>query len=151
MTATHQHLLLNHWPIFASFFGLALLGIGYFNRGEGRRWLTRAALGLFIFGAIAAVPANTTGEGAEEEVEHLPNIPHSVIHEHEEAAEAALVASGVLGAVALLALLLEARDHRYTRIVMLATLLLALATTGLMTRAGLEGGKIRRPELRDAK
>lgn len=150
MDPVHLHLLLNHWPILGTLFGLLLLLTGYVLRGEGRRWLTRAALATFIIGAIIAAPANATGEQAEHKIEHMPGVSEEMIEEHEESAEAALWACTVLGAVSLLALLLERRDHRYTQVVMLAVLLLAIATSGLMIRTGNEGGKIRRPDLRGA-
>ncbi len=147
MDALHFHLLVNHLPILGSFFGLALLAAGAVSH-DGRRWFTRAALAFFVLVGIGAMAANLSGEGAEERVENFPGVTHRVIHEHEEAAEAALVAAGVLAAVALLGLLLERREHKSTRIVLLAVWLLALVTAGLMARTGYEGGKIRRPELR---
>ena len=148
MDPVHLHLLLNHWPILGTLFGLLLLLAGYMLHGEGRRWLTRAALVTFIAGAVLAAFANATGEPAEHKIKHVPGVSKAMIEEHEESAEAALWACTVLGAVALLALLLERRDHRYTKVVMLAVLLLAIATSGLMVRTGNEGGKIRRPDLR---
>lgn len=150
MDPVHLHLLLNHWPILGTLIGLLLLVSGYLLR-EGRRWLTRAALVTFIAGAVIAAPTNLTGEQAEHKIEHLPGVSEHMIEEHEESADAALWACTVLGAVALVALLLERRDHRYTRVVMLAVLLLAIATAALMVRTGNEGGKIRRPDLRGEK
>ena len=147
MTATHLHLLLNHIPILGCFFGLALLAAGAVSH-EGRLWLTRAALGVFLVVGVAAVRANLTGEEAEHQVEKLPGVTHHAVHEHEEAAEAALVAAALLGAVALGTFLLQQRNHPHTRRALWLVWALALVTAGLMARTGYEGGLIRRPELR---
>lgn len=147
MNATHLHLLLNHLPILGSFFGLALLAAGTVSHG-GQLWLTRAALAFFIVVGVSAVPANLTGEPAEHQVIKLPGVTRHAIHEHEEAAESALIAAGLLGAVALGALLLQQRNHPATRRALWAVWALALITAGLMARTGYQGGLIRRPELR---
>ncbi len=147
MNPTHLHLLLNHIPILGCFFGLALLAVGAVSH-DGQRWFTRAALGFFIVVGVSAVPANLTGEPAEHQIIKLPGVTRHAIHEHEEAAEGALIAAGLLGAVALGAFLLQKRDHPATSRALWAVWALALLTAGLMARTGYEGGLIRRPELR---
>ena len=147
MNATHFHLLINHIPILGSFFGLALLAAGAVSHG-GRLWLTRAAFAFFIVVGATAIPANLSGEEAEDQVEKIAGVTHHAIHEHEEAAEAAWVVASILGAVSLGAWLLQQRNHRLQRPALLAVWALAMLTAGLMARTGYEGGLIRRPELR---
>ncbi len=149
MSTTHIHLLLNHLPILGSAFGVALLLLTFLLRApDGRRWLTRVALGTLVLAAVAAVPVNLTGEGTEHEVLHQPGVSHDAIEEHEEAADSALLALSAAGALALLTLLFERQDHRLTRPAVLTTLAVGLISAALMARTGYEGGKIRRPDLR---
>ncbi len=147
MNATHLHLLLNHIPILGCFFGLGLLIAGAVSHNGGM-WFTRAALVFFVIVGVSAVPANLTGEPAEHAVLKLPGVTRDAIHEHEEAAEVALIAASLLGAVALATMLLQQRNHPATRRALVAVWALALITAGLMARTGYEGGLIRRPELR---
>jgi len=83
MNPAHLHLIFNHVPIVGSFFALVLLGVGLLRRNET---LTRAGLVAVLAAAIMCIPAQLTGEGAEEVIEDRLNISHHLIHEHEEAA-----------------------------------------------------------------
>ena len=144
MNWAHVHLILNHIPVVGVGFGLVLLLWSMWRRDVA---LQRAALTSFFIVAVVAIPVYLTGEPAEEIVEHLPGTTESAIESHETAALAALLAVSLLGAVALLGLLLPLR---WSRVTARAALLVALAGAGLMAWTANLGGRIRHAELRSA-
>ena len=147
MNAAHLHLLVNHLPILGTFLAIPLIGL-VFWRPRDRGLLVGAALILALSG-LGAGAALSSGEGAEETVEHLPGVSERLIHAHEEAAEvaagfagfAALAGLGVLG----WGLVREGGAHRLaTAGVLVAT----LASAGAMAYTGSTGGVIRHEEIR---
>jgi uncharacterized membrane protein len=145
MNWAHVHLLLNHVPVLGTIFGLALLIWGVWRRNHT---LQRAALTVFVVGALVAIPVYLTGEPSEDAVENLAGTAENAIEIHEDAATLALVAVEVLGLIGLLGLFV----HRpgFARLVMPGALALAVITAGLMARTANLGGKIRHAELRGA-
>ena len=145
MDSTHMHLLLNHIPVIGTLVGLLLLVVALARRSDE---LKQASLAIFVVGALVAVPAYLTGESAEELVEHLAGVSESLIERHEDAAQLALAAAGLLGVFALSGLVLLRRSTSAASRVVVATLVLAVATSGLMARAANLGGQIRHTEIR---
>jgi uncharacterized membrane protein len=146
MNQAHLHLILNHLPILGSLFAFVLLGFGLLRKNEV---LTRAGLVAVLAAAILCLPAQLTGEGAEETIEHLPGISRHRIHEHEEAAEAGFITLEITGALALFGLLLLGRRSPKGTLVAGLALAGAAVSFGLLARAGNLGGEISHPELRD--
>ena len=66
MNPAHLHLMLNHVPVLAIPFGLAVLGWAMFRR---RPEFARLALIVFVFSALATIPTYLTGEPAEDAIE----------------------------------------------------------------------------------
>lgn len=145
MNGAHLHLLLNHTPILGSLFGLVLLLVALLRR---QPVLLKAGLVTLLVAAALAIPANMSGEEAEEVVEHYPGVTRGLIHAHEEAAELALWALELTGALAMLSLLLLARGHARAALLTRLTLAGAFISFGLMARAGSLGGQIMHPETR---
>jgi hypothetical protein len=52
-----------------------------------------------------------TGEGAEEMVERFPGIGKAIIHEHEELAEKLAIVLYLLGAISVLGIILNIKNH----------------------------------------
>src|SRR5688500_14191615 len=98
MNLTHVHLMLNHVPVLATAFGLGLLVLAAWRRSDE---VKKVALGLFVVGALLAVPVYLTGEPAEDAVEQLPGVSKAIIEQHEDAAAVAFTAIAVLGVAAL--------------------------------------------------
>lgn len=146
MNAAHLHLLVNHLPLFAVIFGGLLLGSGMLLK---RNDLVSAGLVLAIVAAIGAFAAVETGEGAEEVVENIAGVARQDIHEHEEAGEAALWTTALLGVFALGALALPARMARAKRAATIGSLVLALAAFATVARTAYLGGYIRHSEIRN--
>jgi uncharacterized membrane protein len=144
ISGAHLHLLVNHVPIFGAFFAAGLLIASYFFAPDVLR---RTAFVVLVGTALATVAADLSGEPAIEAVRGLPGIRRDVIRAHEQMADKALIAGGLLGVLALGALV----RWRRTPVPSGATLAITLGTvvvSGLMAYVGLLGGRIRHTEVR---
>ena len=147
MSAAHWHLMLNHLPLLGLAIGTVLLAYGAGHRHED---VQRASLGLLVVAGLSAIAVYLTGEPAEEVVEGLANVSHDALEAHEHFAIYALVGGITTGVVALGTLLYGGLRRSLARWTVLLTLVLALATTGLLGYTANLGGKISHPELRGA-
>jgi len=145
MDAAHLHLMINHLPILGTPLVAGLLIWGMIRQS---RDVLRTALGAAIVVAALSYPVFLTGEPAEEKVEDSAWLQERLVHEHEERAEAGLIAillTGALGAV----VLWQSRGGRgiptTTTGLTLAGLLIS---SGLFGWSALAGGLIRHDELR---
>ena len=143
MTTAHLHLLTIHAPLTLA--PLAFLFLAWVEL-TGRTNLRRLALGLSVLAGLAFLPPYLTGEGAEDVVKALPGVTKGLIHEHEEAAEIALVLGLLSAALAGAQLIWPALEKR-RGLARLPVLALGL-TSGAAAITGQRGGQIRRPELR---
>jgi uncharacterized membrane protein len=145
LSPAHIHLMLNHIPVLAPFF-LALLMIIALVRKSPET--LRVALILTVLFSAATGVVFLTGEPAEEQVEEQTWFDEDRVHEHEERAEAGLIAAVATGALALLALLL-ARKGTPVKPAMAALVLAGiLACAGIFGWTALAGGEIRHEEVR---
>ena len=144
MNPAHLHLILNHLPVVGLVFAFALLGWGTFRKNST---LAKAGFVTLIVVALLAVPAFLTGEPAEKVAKALPGVSDPIIEQHEDVAQAALIATTVAGVAALLGLWL-ARRKAVASWCALAVLLVAFVATGLMAWAANLGGKVRHTEIR---
>lgn len=144
MNAAHLHLLVNHLPVILPPLGLLLLLCA---RLRGSDDLHQAAMGVFVIGALLAVPAYYSGEPAEERVENLPGVAKSLIHEHEESAEWAAVTIGILGVLAAGGLVMTFRRRPVPAPLGAAIAVVALFTAVVMARTAQLGGRIHHPEI----
>lgn len=147
MNAAHLHLLINHLPILGSVFAIPLLMLALWRRSEPGT-LYGAVL-VLIVAAGGAVAADQTGEGAEEAVEDLPGVTESLIHQHEESAEVAVILALATAAVAIGATVLTARSGRVHPLATGILLSAALASSATMANVGWAGGQIRHTEVRE--
>jgi hypothetical protein len=143
MNAVHWHLVLNHLPVLASFFGLIIFVYGWYRSKEE---VIRVALGLFVFSGIAVIPVDYSGGAAEEIVEELDGVSHDDIEHHEEAAETSYYLTILLGLVALVGLFQSIRAGSIPVWMFWVILLVSLVTLGSLARTANDGGKIRHPE-----
>lgn len=145
MDATNLHLLLNHFPILGTLFGLCLLTYGLISKSNA---LESASLVALIVISLLTIPAFLTGGEAEEAIEHLPGVSELYIEEHEELAEVALWLMIATGALALLTLIISYAKKNTNIVLKLLVVVIAAATFGTMVAVGNHGGKIRHSELR---
>jgi uncharacterized membrane protein len=112
MNEAHLHLLVNHFPIIGTLFGLGVLITGLLLKNNS---VKNTAYFLFVASAIFTAFSMGTGEGAEELVEDLPNIGKQIIHEHEEIAEKFAILMYVTGFFGLLSLYTSINNHKYAK------------------------------------
>jgi uncharacterized membrane protein len=144
MSILHLHLLLNHIPVIGALVAVILFGTAFFLREAVS---TKFALAFTAGLAIVAVAVYFTGGAAEEAVENLAGVTGRSIERHEEAAELATVAIGILGGLSLIALFLF-RGKRMPRWVALSGLVSTVIVSALMGWTANLGGQIRHTELR---
>ncbi len=144
MDATYVHLTITHLPVFGLFLGFLALAYGLI-RNETQVKLV--ALAVIIIATVGAIIAFSTGESAEETVEHISGITHDAIEEHEEAAERTIVFFYGLGVLSLIALFLESRSKKYANRLSLIVLCFAVLTFYFVTQTAALGGKIRHTEI----
>ncbi len=146
MNPTHLHLLLNHFPIFGSLIGMALLACGMYSKNHQVKLL---GIFLLVIMALAAIPVFLTGEPAEHAVKNIADISKPMIEEHEEAAELAFWLMEVTGMLALISFFLMHRQSNYAKHALAAALLFSAITFGTMANTGYLGGQIHHSELRN--
>lgn len=144
-TATHFHLLVNHFPIVGVFF--ALLVISWAQMSKNIEVKKLALFVLVLIGAFSIL-SSVTGDKAEHDVEKMPLISKNMIHEHEEVAEKANILAIVTAALAIANLVMIVRKGQAHNALWLVTIGLTYILAVLMVLAGSFGGKIRRPDLR---
>ena len=145
LCTAHFHLLVNHFPILGIFFGLILAILALILQNRTLRF---TALGFLLFSSLTFLPSNATGEQAEEQIEHLDGVSHTLIHEHEEKAESALPFAIIVGVLAIIGIILEAKKHKLPQALLLVNILMALWLMYLLAQVATSGGEIRHPEIR---
>ncbi len=145
MNEAHLHLLVNHFPIIGTIFGLGILITGMLLKNNS---VKNTAYILFIIAAVFSAFSMGTGEGAEELVEDLPNIGKQIIHEHEEIAEKFAIIMYATGLLGLLSLYTSIKNHKLAKTISFITLILALFAAFFAKSVGTTGGEIRHTEIR---
>ncbi|HEX4875179.1 MAG TPA: DUF2231 domain-containing protein [Chitinophagaceae bacterium] len=143
MNPAQIHLALNHAPLFLSIIGGLLLLLGLIRKNESYKTIS---LYMLVAAGLFTIPVYLTGEGTEELVENLPGVNEAAIGEHEEMAKISLVIIAVTGAVALAGLLLR-KNAAVGKILIVAAVILSLASFGTMAQTAHLGGKIRHAEI----
>lgn len=146
MNDAHLHMVVNHFPIIGSIFGLGILLTGIILKNNS---VKNTAYVLFIVAAVFAAFSMGTGEGAEEMVEDMPNIGKEIIHEHEEIAEKLALLLYLLAAVSLTGLILNLKNHSKSKLISFIALIVAIGAVYISTLVGTSGGEIRHTEIRE--
>ncbi len=143
MSLVHLHLALTHVPVVGL---LAVLGLFLWALVRRNSEVARAAFAGLILVACVTGVVFLTGEPAEEAVEKLAGVTEDSIHEHEELAEAALVATLTLGVLALFAFVGYLK-REIPRLAMAVAFTMTLIVSGLMGVTANLGGQIRHTEI----
>lgn len=109
MNPGYFHLILNHLPVLGVVFGIILFTAALVRNSTELR---RAALWVFVFSALVALPTFLTGEPAEDLAKGLPDVSKQVVEAHEDFAAVALGGVILLGLVALGGLTIAERLNR---------------------------------------
>jgi len=140
----HLHLMVNHLPVFSAAIAIVVLGWGLLAK---RRDVVTVGLAISVLAGVGALVARQTGHKAEHQVEHDAWTNRRLVHEHEEAADAAFIVTGISGAVAALALVLRRRGRPGADWLNWLVLVGMLVSMAALSRAALYGGYIRHNEV----
>jgi uncharacterized membrane protein len=146
MNDAHLHMVVNHFPIIGTIFGLGILIAGLFLKNNV---IKNVAYVLFIVAAIFAGLSMATGEGAEEIVEDLPNVGDQIIHVHEEMAEKLAIVLYVLAGVSLIGLFLNFKKQAKANLVSYLVVIVASVAVFFGQQTGTTGGEVRHTEIRE--
>lgn len=146
MNDAHLHLVFNHLPIIIPIIGFFILIGGLIIRSEV---VKRTAYFVFVLGAVCTIPAFSTGEGAEETVEHLQGIDEFFIHIHEEAAETFAVLSYLLGVISIVGIWASFKQKSFSQVVAYVTIVFSLVVLFFGKQTGTTGGEVRHSEIRN--
>ena len=144
LKGAHLHLLVNHAPIYGSLFALALLVASFFFAADVLR---RTALVVLIFTALAGAAAKFSGDAAEDAIRGFPGVTRQAIHTHEESGDVAFIAAGIVGVLALGALI-RWRRAPIPRGATVVGLIATAFAAGSMVYTGFLGGRVRHTEVR---
>lgn len=145
MNEAHWHLVVNHLPIIFPLVGVIVMLTGLISKSEA---VKRTAYLIFTIGALTAIAAMNTGEGAEDLVEKISGVSHESIESHEEAAETFAVLSYILGGLSLLGLWASFKEKSFSNFVAIGTLTFALVALFFARETGTTGGEIQHSEIR---
>ena len=145
MNDAHLHMVVNHFPIIGTIFGLGILVVGIVMKNN---IIKNTAYVLFCVAAIFAAFSMSTGEGAEEMVEDMPSVGKKIIHEHEEMAEKLALVLYVLGAVSLVGLYLNIKKNTKANLISFLALTIGVVAVFLGKATGTTGGEVRHTEIR---
>lgn len=144
MNAAHYHLLINHVPILAVFFSVAVLVWGIAAKSEA---IKKVALVGFLVAGIFVIAAYQTGESAEDIVEEIPTVTHDTIEAHEEAADITQWLTILLGLAGAAGLYMIAKNVQGLRYYLWVLLLYSIITAGFLAYTAYQGGFIRHTEI----
>jgi uncharacterized membrane protein len=145
MNGAHWHLVVNHLPIIFPIVGVIVMITGLISKSEA---VKRTAFMIFTLGALTAIAAMNTGEGAEEVVVKINGVTENYIETHEETAETFAILSYILGGISLLGLWASFKEKSFSSIISIATLIFAFLVLFFAKQTGTTGGEIRHTEIR---
>lgn len=145
MNGAHWHLVANHLPIIFPIVGVIVMITGLISKSEA---VKRTAFIIFILGALAAIAAMYTGEGAEEVVEKISGVAETYIESHEEMAETFAILTYILGGISLLGLWASFKQKSFSSTISTGTLIFAFVVLYFAQQTGTTGGEIRHIEIR---
>lgn len=145
MNDAHLHMVVNHFPIIGTIFGLGILFIGMLQRNIP---VKNTAFTLFIISAIFAAFSMATGDGAERIVVKLPDVTKEIIHTHEEIAEKFAIVLYALGAISIGGIYMNIKKLPNAKLISFLALIVAILGILLAKDVGTTGGEIRHTEIR---
>ena len=133
------------FPCYFPVLGVIIMTAGLISKSEA---VKQTAYLIFTIGALSAIAAMITGEGAEDMAEQVSEVNESYIETHEEAAETFATLSYILGGLSLLGLWISFKQKTYSNVVSFVTLVFALVVLFFGKDTGTTGGEIRHTEIR---
>ena len=128
------------------FIGILIMIAGFLFKNDV---IKATSLGIFILAALSVYFAMSSGERAEEAVEHLPGFDHKVIHDHEEQAETLAKMLYALGLLSIAALWSFGKKKSIYNILCVVALVFSAVGSYFSYTVGTSGGIIHHQEIRE--
>ena len=144
MNYAYIHLATNHLPIVGVSFGLLILLIGFFKKSDEFK---KAALWIFLFSGLSAVPAWFSGGHAAHMVKDLTGVTKEFIGPHAEMADKFAIAIWAVGGLSLIGLWLGRRGRAIPKALTILIFVGALVAGGLSALTANLGGQIHHEEI----
>lgn len=145
MTDAHYHLVVNHFPIIGTIFGVGILIAGMFFRNNS---IKNVAYFIFIISAIFAFLSLKTGGQAAGAVKDMPGVTKERIHEHAEVAHNLGYVLYVLAILSIVGLYTNIKNHSKAGLFSFLILIFSLLAVFFAQHTGTSGGEIRHTEIR---
>ncbi len=145
MNDAHVHLVVNHFPIMGTIFGLGILIAGIVLQNKS---VQNTAYVLFVIAAVFGFFSMYTGEGAEEMVEDFPEIGKAIIHRHEEMAEKLAIVLYALAITSLFGFYSNLKNKPRAKLVSYIAIGIALIAVFFAQQTATTGGEVRHTEIR---
>jgi len=146
MNNEHLHMMINHFPIIGTIFGLGILLTGMFLKNKS---VKNTAFVVFIFSALFVALSMATGEGAEEVSQKLPSVTKELIHQHEEMAEKLALVLYITGLFSLISIYSTFKRNPLAKLTSFITLILSAVGIFFALQTGITGGSVRHTEIRN--
>jgi MFS superfamily sulfate permease-like transporter len=137
--------MLNHLPSIGQIVGCIIFIFGFALK---KNMLQTTGAYVILFTSIIVIPVSRSGEESEETIEHIGDVSHHDIHEHEDAAGEAFVISLISGFVALVFIMVQKKRPHIASYISIALVIACITSIAFLIRASHLGGIIRHPELR---
>lgn len=147
MNQAHFHLLVNHLPIIFPVVGILVMLAAFVSKSEV---VKRTAYFIFVMGAVTAIAAMASGDGAAEIVDKITGSSKEIIETHEDASKTFALFSFLLGAVSLFGFWSSLKQKSFSKMVGYVTLVFAFVIMYFGQQAGTTGGEIRHTEIRSS-
>jgi len=145
MTVAYLHLILNHIPVFGVLASIPILLYGLFKH---QYLAQKIALCFILASAVIIIPVYLTGDQAEHEVEKYAGVSKVLLESHESWGKWSLWSTLALGILASFTLVRINQNPEFSGKLMTGVLILTFVVAGVQGKTAIDGGKIRRPELR---
>ncbi len=145
MNDAHYHLVVNHFPIIGTFFGVGILIAGMLLKNNS---IKNVSYALFIVSAIFAFLSLKTGGPAAGVVKGMPDITKEIIREHAKVANNLAYVLYALAVLSLLGLYRNIKNHSKADLISFLTLIVSFLAVFFAQHVGTSGGEIRHTEIR---
>ena len=145
MNGAQLHLALNHIPVILSLVSLVILLWGLIGKNAE---IKKVGLILIMANAAFAGAAYLTGEPAEDVLKNLPIFSEKLVHDHEEAAEIALIVSVLAGVASLATVVFTYKKSRFSSYAFALTFALIFISSIAFFRTAHLGGLVHHDEIR---
>ncbi len=145
MSSAQIHLALNHFPIAGMIISLIVLLWGLLTKIDD---IKTVGVTLMLLSSVLGFVVAQTGDGAEEIVEHKPLVTEKYIHEHEQAADNAMVVIDFSAFLGVAWFILRWRKNIHLEKLFYLITLSVCFSSILIANAAHKGGQIRHDEIR---